>query len=60
MAILLLVGVAVTLEEPVVCLGKAVAIITLQEITLAPPFGALRIAMLLESEMERSFLVVRS
>lgn len=58
--ILLLVGVEVTLEEAVVCLGKVVAIITHQEITLARHFGALRIARPLESEMERSFLMVRS
>lgn len=61
MAILLLLGVAATLEESAGSLGQVVVITTQLEITLAHPFGeALRLAKPLELEMKRSFLKGRS
>ena len=48
MAILLLLGVAATLEESAGSLGQVVVITTQQEIILAHPFGALRLAKPLE------------
>jgi len=46
-------GIAATLEESAGSLDQVVVITTQQAITLAHPYGALRIAKLLESGMKR-------